>query len=123
MLLAGDDPRLKALRRQLAGSRVRSREFTGVGFFTNLTVPPDATRAPVGAQRVTLGDVAASMNGLAHGAGFVLFITDGMLDFLEGFTYDEPWPEIIGAFSLRYWNEDRDLAELGSLTRPDSSGS
>jgi hypothetical protein len=30
--------------------------------------------------------------GLVHGAGFVVFIDQGRLAVLEGFTYDEDWP-------------------------------
>ena len=40
MLLAGDDPRLGQLRRQLDVCWVRSREMTGVGFWTYLALPP-----------------------------------------------------------------------------------
>jgi hypothetical protein len=37
--------------------------------------------------------VIARMEGLEHGAGFMLFIDDGVLVMLEGYTYDEPWPQ------------------------------
>jgi hypothetical protein len=40
--------------------------------------------------------------GFYHGAGFVLFVDDGVISFLEGFTYDEPWPEDAGSFELWY---------------------
>ena len=118
MMLAGDDPRLEALRRQLAGCRVRSRELTGVGFYTWLAVLPGVEPASVSAGRATLGDVEATVRGLEHGAGFVLFVTNGMLDNLEGFTYDEPWPETIEGFSLRYLHQQRDLTGLGSGDSP-----
>jgi hypothetical protein len=39
-----------------------------------------------------IGDVSGELEGLANGAGFVLFIRDGRLKMLEGFTFDEPWP-------------------------------
>jgi hypothetical protein len=35
------------------------------------------------------------------GAGFVLFLQDGMLDMLEGFTYDGAWPDRVEAFDVR----------------------
>jgi hypothetical protein len=57
-----------------------------------------------------IDDVDGTVNGLAHGAGFVLFIRDGKLDILEGFTYDEPWPKDIGHFRLTYHSEPRKLA-------------
>jgi hypothetical protein len=35
------------------------------------------------------------------GAACVLFISNGKLDFLECYTYDDPWPEEIIIKSLR----------------------
>ncbi len=46
--------------------------------------------------------MSGDLEGVAHGAGFVLFIRDGALACLEGFTYDEPWPETIKSFTLNY---------------------
>ena len=69
-----------------------------------------------------LGGVEATIEGLEHGVGFTLFLTDGWLDNLEGYTYDEPWPDTIETFSLRYWRQPRDLTGLGSLAWPDASG-
>ena len=89
-------PVMDALRAQLAVCRTKSREFTGVGFYTQIVVPQALTAA--GIDRLTLGDVHADIDGVEHGAGFVLWIDGGMLDTLEGFTYDEPWPDRIDSF-------------------------
>jgi len=48
----------------------------------------------------TLGNVQVSFPGLEHGAGFVLFINDGLISMLEGYTYGEPWPEDITGYSF-----------------------
>jgi hypothetical protein len=56
--------------------------------------------AVAGLGRLVLSDVAAEIDGAQHGAGFVLFIEDGMLDVLEGFTYDEPWPGRVERFTV-----------------------
>lgn len=97
---------LEALRAQARSARV-SRETTGVGFFVTFELPPDA---PV-LERVDfeLGDVHAVVKGLERGAGFVLFIRDGRLSMLEGYSYDEPWPDPPGDFSLSYEREPRAL--------------
>jgi hypothetical protein len=51
-----------------------------------------------------------------HGVRFVLFIQDGRLDFLEGFTYGELWPEIV---ELRRWFYLRDEApDCAGLIEP-----
>lgn len=99
MLLRLADPVMDAFRAQLAACRTKSREFTGVGFVTRLVVPQALTAA--GIDRLILSDVGAEIDGLPHGAGFALFIEGGMLECLEGFTYDGPWPDLIESFTLR----------------------
>ena len=98
-LLAGDEPNLRILRNQLAQVSV-SRRWTGVGFFIDFEVPDTCPTIPT--TSFHLGDVEAVIDGLAHGAGFVLFISEGKLRQLEAYSYDEPWPESIGQYSFRY---------------------
>lgn len=105
-LLAGDQPVHVALRGQLDYCHVTSREFTGHGFFANLDVDRAVSSTPAPVQRIQIDNVGADISGLKYGAGFVLFVADGYLDFLEGFSYEEPWPTEISAFSLRYEGED-----------------
>lgn len=100
-LLAPEHPVADALRQQADHGRVASRKYTGVGFYTGLDVHPDAPPAPVKSGQMNLGDVTASIDGLNHGAGFVLWVEDGVLRELEGFSYDEPWPEEIRGYDLR----------------------
>ena len=114
-LLAGDDQRLAQLRRQLENAIVSKRKMTGVGFFTTLSVL-DAT-ARLDERSFELVDVTADITGLTHGAGFVLFIRNGLLDTLEGYTYGEDrWPEKISSFRVRY-DAPRDLEALLSPKR------
>ena len=92
MLLAGENKALEVLRTQLRTATVASREFTGVGFFTRLAVSPASPRLE-GRRKLAISDVYAEVNGLAHDAGFVLFVNDGAIDCLECFIVDEHWPE------------------------------
>ena len=111
MLLDGDDPALATLRDQLEHTLVQKRQFTGVGFFADLRVSGES---PPAAASGHLGD-DAEIEGLEHGAGFVLFIEDGYLHMLEGYTYgSEPWPDRLdGGVSLRYWTPGgRELRSL-----------
>lgn len=112
-LLSGDHPVLAALRMQAERARLVGREHTGVGFFCDFDVPSDV---PILKGDFHIGDVKGDLQGLANGAGFVLFIRDGRLDALEGFTYDEPWPKKIGTFSLTYMAEPRELSGLAQVT-------
>ena len=115
-LLAGDHPVLRVLRKQVERSGVKSRDFTGAGFMTELDLPMDVTRARLGKEEVRVGGVLAEVSGLSHGAGFVLYLKDGLLDALEGYSYDEPWPEAIASFELRYATErEGELERLQDL--------
>jgi hypothetical protein len=88
---------MNSLRTQFERCRVAARKPTGVGFFTQLHIPDDAEPAPVKPGRMSLGNVVATVDGLQHGAGFVLFVENGVLDMLEGFSYDEPWLDVRAA--------------------------
>ena len=102
-LVAGDTAELVVLREQVAAASATARELTGVGFFATLAIPPGSPRlAP--AIGGSLSDVGATLIGVEHGVGFVLFLKDGALDVLEGFTYGEAWPavpELIRWYYLR----------------------
>ena len=98
-ILRGDHPVFAALRKQLARCEVSEREFTGVGFFTTLAIPADVPSVPLD-RRLALGDVHATMNGVEHGVGLVLFVEDGRLALLEGFTYDGAWPDEIQNYRI-----------------------
>ena len=106
-LLAGDSPALVVLRAQAQAARLSSREYTGAGFFLSFDVPADAPT--VAAKDFHFGDVDAVVDGLRHGAGFVLFVRGGRLDVLEGYSYEEPWPKEISGFKLTYQREPREL--------------
>ncbi|NUQ35661.1 MAG: hypothetical protein HUU29_12065 [Planctomycetaceae bacterium] len=103
-LLDGDHPVLGILRQQYAEAKVVSRELSGVGFFTNFTVPESVPRLKE--EIGLIGGVGAEVEGINHGAGFWLFLKDGHINMLEGFTYDDPWhdPDLAEDFQLSYHN-------------------
>ena len=109
-LLAGDHPALAALRRQVARSSVRSRELSGVGFFTDFQLPPDEPPIPSSRSRIRFGDVVAELRGVEGGAGFILFVDDGQLVMLEGYVFMGDWPDEPEVVSLRYDPDPRDLS-------------
>jgi hypothetical protein len=99
-LLDGDDDILTVLREQLKATLVAKREMTGMGFYTTFEVSADVPRA--GNQSFKFSDVMASLPGLKHGAGFLLYVKLGVLQMLEGYSYDEPWPQETSEFKLSY---------------------
>jgi hypothetical protein len=86
------------LQEQLHNISVKNREMTGVGFFTTLNiskVPLEETG------NFKLNNVYAEIDGLQYGAGFLLYIKDGMLDMLEGYCYEDKWPNDFENFELK----------------------
>jgi hypothetical protein len=105
MLLRGQDEVLTTLRQQTQRMQVSSRKMTGVGFFTELLAPPDLARVP-GCPTFKLGDVNGTADNLIHGLGFLVYVKEGALSVLEGYTYDEPWPDDIHGLVLTYASKD-----------------
>ena len=119
-LLNGDHPVLSSLRRQLEMCRVSGREFTGAGFYTNLVVDESVEERVE--CNLKFGDVIAQIDGLQHGAGFVLYVESGALKMLEGYSYDEPWPGQISGFKLSFMKgEERDWQALAKILDPKSA--
>lgn len=92
-LLDGDHRYLEILREQYHRAETDT-EVSGSGLFVDLAVPSGTETLPF-AEDFHFGDVEATMDGLAHGMGFVLFVRDGVISELEGYTYEEPFPETI----------------------------
>lgn len=46
------------------------------------------------------GTVSAQIPGLAYGMGFILWVKDGMIQSLEGYSYEEDLPEIVERYTL-----------------------
>lgn len=90
-ILAGDDQRLAVLRLQYAVAEVIEREFSGVGFCTHFRVSPDVPRAIPDSFEFGQS-IHLEIESVENGAGVVLFIRNGVLVMLEGFTYTGLWP-------------------------------
>jgi len=74
---------------QLASSNLLKREFNGYGFFTHFSVPPTSPVLPYESFRF---HASAKVGGEL--CGFMLWITSGRVDFLEGFPLGgDEWPE------------------------------
>jgi len=90
-LLNGDHPALVALREQYRRARVSVVELTGVGFHVDFEIPVDSPLAVP--PNFAGGEAIITLEGATHGAGCVLFVRDGRLSTLEGYTYADSWPE------------------------------
>lgn len=114
-LLDGEDEILLILREQLKKTIVTKREMTGVGFYTTFFVS-DGVQLLLDNSSFKFGDVVAKMPELNFGTGFLLYVLDGALHMLEGYTYDETWPHQISDFELSYTTgHQRDLNSLHKI--------
>jgi len=90
-LLDGDHPALVILREQLQRSHLGVITLSGVGFFADINVPIDALK--VDPPNITGGHATIELSNVKHDAGCVLFVRDGHLSVLEGYTYGDEWSE------------------------------
>lgn len=73
---------------QLTQSRLESRKYNGYGFFTTFSIPDGAPLAPI------TGKIF-NANAMVGGelCGFLLWIRNGRVDFLEGYPLGgDAWP-------------------------------
>jgi hypothetical protein len=78
--------------RQLATAGVEKRRFTGVGVFVDLLISGAAARVDKIDSEISEG-YRTSLDAPCDLVGFTLFIRNGCLSFLEGYTFgDVKWP-------------------------------
>jgi hypothetical protein len=97
-MLEGPGEFLQVLRKQYSVAIVKKREYTVHGFYTYYSIPAEIERLDV--QDFQLGNVGAKIDGLKYDAGFLLYVKEGKIDCLEGYTYDEIFPLQIEKFEL-----------------------
>ncbi len=99
-LLIGDDPTLFILRQQYKGASVKGRKFTGCGFFTHFDVP---VVPHTEAMNFVINDVALDVEDIENGASAMLFVRNGVIDFLEIATHTEDWPKDAKLVNICYF--------------------
>jgi hypothetical protein len=77
--------------------------------------PSEIERLP-NHDRIIFGDVNAEIEGLKFGAGFLLFISNGAIKMLEGYSHVGPWPAEIKRFVLTYADgSERNFNEVAEV--------
>ena len=91
-LLGGQHLVHSVLLEQFGRASIKEVEMTGVGFYVEFDTPDDV---PLAVPRNFAGGSAEiALEGAPAGAGCVLFVCEGRLATLEGFTYgSEEWAE------------------------------
>ncbi len=78
---------------------VIDREFTGVGFLTEFE-PSEELKLFADGVTLRWGKVGARLNASKIETGYVVYVDNGYLTTIEGYTYGEEWPERIDSFEL-----------------------
>lgn len=79
-------PATDGLRDQFEAAQVTAFENTGAGFFSTVTVPPEAPRIP---ENSPLDAATANVDGIDHGMGFLVFLENGYVSLIEGYTHSD----------------------------------
>ena len=99
--IASADTERNTLLAQVELADVTKREDTGVGFYSHLSLPKNAPR--LSSRRWKIEDMPKAHGAhpqLEAGAGFILWIKDGFMTCLEGYTYGGKWPSDEKKFKL-----------------------
>ena len=116
MLLAGDYYVLNVLRNQFHSAVISSVEDTGVGMFVKFVISEsERIDEQKGVKRdFAFGDVHGVV-GASGGVGFILFVRDGCISVLEGYSYDSAdWKKVTDDIVLEYGENGRDFERLSS---------
>ena len=79
------------LLEQLKNLKVKKRQYTGVGFYTEFTLD-NPNKYYIENYNFIIGSTA-EVFGIKYGADFVIYIKNGLIDLLEGVTFGEKWPK------------------------------
>jgi len=100
-VIATADPQGDVILAQLAAAKCASRDYTGVGLYTDLAVKPGAPLLDEARWKIEdMPKGHAEHPELPNGAGLILWVKDGYISCLESYTYDGSWPQDESLFRL-----------------------
>ena len=73
---------------------IKKRIFTGVGFLTHLKKDP-LLKITDENESYEWGKIGAKINDNKIDIGFLIYVKNGFIDAIEGYTYDREWPSEI----------------------------
>jgi hypothetical protein len=91
--MAKPDRQREIILAQLQVATVASRDYTGVGLYTELSVPESAPLLDEARWKIEeMPQCSGEHPDLPAGAGFILWLKAGYISCLESYTYDGSWP-------------------------------
>ncbi|QQS42317.1 MAG: hypothetical protein IPM63_05070 [Acidobacteriota bacterium] len=119
MLLEGDHPVLEVLREQFKACSVWDREYTGVGFYTGLSVPETVKRVHCPTD-FAIDDVCIELEREDSArCGFVLFVREGALACLECFLWRDGYLPKDAVARRYYYIRTTDSSSVEETTERD----
>lgn len=113
MLLKGEDEVLVRLRSQMKNIKSISEEGGAVGFYINYEIDKYVIDIQNCKSTFQIGDVDGRVDGTKNAVGFVLYINNGFITCLEGYTILDSWPNSDSMIELEYGSgENRDYISL-----------
>lgn len=95
------DPKLQPLRSDVNFAKINvvARDFTGVGFLTHFE-PSEETKLFEDRVKLRWGQVGARLNSPKIETAYVVYVDNGYLKTIEGYTYGDDWPDPIDSIEL-----------------------
>lgn len=95
-------------------AKVIDREFTGVGFLTEFE-PSQELKLFADGISLRWGKVGARLNACKVETGYVVYVDNGHLTSIEGYTYGDDWPESVSSFELYELRPGMELGRGGGV--------
>lgn len=93
------------LRRQYQNAKVENREITGQGFMTTFGLPDSICGSIIANGKID--DVKAVFTNSEEVYYFILYVTDGKIDALEGFSTLYEWNTNFSELKIVYCYDDK----------------
>ena len=88
---------------------VRDRELTGVGFLTELERSEELRLFDAGVS-FRWGKLGARLNASRLETGYLVYVEDGYVTAVEGYTYGDKWPDEVERIELYELEPGMELA-------------
>ncbi|MEZ5465686.1 MAG: hypothetical protein R3F22_10770 [Lysobacteraceae bacterium] len=100
--IAAADSQREIVLAQLAQATCVSRDYTGVGLYTEILVDPAAPQLDEARWKIEdMPKGHAEHPSLPAGAGLILWIKGGYMTCLESYTYEGDWPQDESLFRIQ----------------------
>lgn len=103
LLLAGSESPLVALQAQARLATVSRRTYSSFGEYVDLIVPEEVERADP--KDMILGDIELNVASISLSVTVMLYVKNGLLQFLEFSAIEGDWPEEPFVESAHYLRE------------------